>query len=105
MMHMLQKTQMMRQMSPHMYEETEEPSDEEEINELASGEKQFQDTNNSDESNHDTDAESEEQGKRLLLEDKGTDKRKTKEMMKMRKRNEMIRMKRKRKMMRETQIA
>ena len=29
---MLQKTQIMRQMSPHMYEETEEPSDEEEIN-------------------------------------------------------------------------
>ena len=31
----------------------------------------FQDTNNSDESNHDTDAESEEQEKRLLNEDKG----------------------------------
>ena len=61
----------MRQMSPHMYEETEEPTDEEEINKLASGEKQFQDTNNSDESNHYTDAESEEQGKRLLNEDKG----------------------------------
>ena len=45
---MLQKMQMMRQMRPHMYEETEEPSDEEEINELASGEKQFQDTNNND---------------------------------------------------------
>ena len=29
---MLQKTQMMRQMSPHMYEETEERTDEEEIN-------------------------------------------------------------------------
>ena len=29
---MLQKTQIMRQMSPQMYEETEEPSDEEEIN-------------------------------------------------------------------------
>ena len=57
---MLQKTQMMRQMSPHMYEETEEPSYEEEINELGS-----------DESNDDTDAESEEQGKRLLNEDKG----------------------------------
>ena len=53
----------MRQMSPHMYEETEEPSDEEEINELVSGEKQFQDTNNSDEWNHDTDAESQEKGK------------------------------------------
>ena len=46
---MLQKTQMMRQMSPHIYEEKEELSDEEKINELASGEKQFQDTNNSDE--------------------------------------------------------
>ena len=68
---MLQKTQMMRQMTTHMYEETEEPTDEEEINSLASGEKQFQDTNNSDESNHDTEAESEEQGKRLLNEDKG----------------------------------
>ena len=32
---------MLRQMSPHMYEETGEPSDEEEINKLASGEKQF----------------------------------------------------------------
>ena len=29
---MLQKTEMMRQMSPHMYEEKEEPTDEEEIN-------------------------------------------------------------------------
>ena len=29
---MLQKTQMIRKMSSHMYEETEEPSDEEEIN-------------------------------------------------------------------------
>ena len=60
---MLQKMQMMRQMRPHMYEETEEPSDEEEINELASGEKQFQDTNNNDKWNHDTDAESQEKGK------------------------------------------
>ena len=29
---MLQKMQMMRHMSPHMYEETGEPSDEEQIN-------------------------------------------------------------------------
>ena len=29
---MLQKTQMLRQMTPHMYEETGEPSDEEGIN-------------------------------------------------------------------------
>ena len=84
---MLQKTQMMRQMSPHIYEEKEELSDEEKINEVASGEKQFQDTNNSDESNHDTDTESKEQWKRLLNEDKETDKWKTKEMMKMRKGN------------------
>ena len=81
---MLQKTQMMRQMSPHMYEETEEPSDEEEINELGSGEKQLKETNNSDESNDDTDAESEEEGKRLLNQDKETEKWKTKEMMKLR---------------------
>ena len=40
------------------------------VNELSSGEKQFQQTNNSDESNDDTDTESEEQGKRLLNEDK-----------------------------------
>ena len=54
-----------------MYEETEEPRDEEEINELASGEKKFQETNNSDESNDDTDAESEEEGKMLPNEDRG----------------------------------
>ena len=53
---MLQNMQIMRKMSPQMYEETEEPRDEEEINELASGEKKFQETNNSDESNDDTDA-------------------------------------------------
>ena len=50
-------------------EETE-PSDEEEINELASGQKQFHETNNSDESNGDSDAESEGEGKRLLNKDK-----------------------------------
>ena len=37
MMWILQKMKMMRQMTPHMYEETEEPSEEEEINLLASG--------------------------------------------------------------------
>ena len=50
MMWMLQKMQIMRKMSPQMHEETEEPRDEEEINELASGENQFQETNNTDES-------------------------------------------------------
>ena len=45
----IQKMQMMRKMRPEICEETEEPSDEEKINELASGEKHFQDTNNSDE--------------------------------------------------------
>ena len=43
-------------------EETEEPSDEEEINEFTSSEKQFQDTNNTDESNDDSNARSEEGG-------------------------------------------
>ena len=47
MMQMIQKMQIMTKMRPQICEETEEPSDEEEINELASGEKQFQDTNNS----------------------------------------------------------
>ena len=84
-----------------MYEEKEELSDEEKINELASSEKQFQDTNYSDESNHDTDTESEEQGKRLINEDKETDKWKTKEMMKLRKGNKMIRTNRNRKTMTE----
>ena len=51
-------------------EETE-PSDEEEINELASGENQFQETNNSDESNDDTDAASEEEEGKVLNEYKG----------------------------------
>ena len=49
MMQMIQKMQIMMKMRPKICEETEEPSDEEEINELASGEKHFQDTNNSDE--------------------------------------------------------
>ena len=43
-------------------EETEQPSDEEEINEFTSSEKQFQETNNTDESNDDIDAGSEEGG-------------------------------------------
>ena len=43
-------------------EETEQPSDEEEINEFTSSEKQFQETNNTDESNDDSDAGSEEGG-------------------------------------------
>ena len=51
-------------------EETE-PSDEQEINKFTRCEKQFHETNNSDESNDDTDVESEEQWKRLLNEDKG----------------------------------
>ena len=42
-------------------EETE-PSDEEEINQLASGQKQFHETNNTDESNDDSDVGSEEGG-------------------------------------------
>ena len=71
MMQMIQKMQMMRKMRPQICEETKEPSDEEEINELPIGENHFQETNNTDESNDDTDAESEEQGKRLLNEDKG----------------------------------
>ena len=44
---MLQKMQ--RNLSMKIYEETEEPIDEEEINQLASGEKQFQETNKTDE--------------------------------------------------------
>ena len=43
-------------------EETEEPSDKEEINEFTSSEKQFQDTNNTDESNDNSNAGSEEGG-------------------------------------------
>ena len=43
-------------------EETEQLSDEEEINEFTSSEKQFQETNNTDESNDDIDAGSEEGG-------------------------------------------
>ena len=63
---------MTRKMSMQIYKKNEEtePSDEEEINELASSEKQFQETNNSDESNDDTDVESEEEGK-VLNEDRG----------------------------------
>ena len=48
-------------------EETE-PSDEEEIDQFTSGEKQFQETNNTDESNDDSDAGSEEGGS-VLNED------------------------------------
>ena len=56
----------------HTNEETEEPSDEEEINQFTSDDKLFQETNKTDESNDDSDAESEEEeGKRLLNEDKG----------------------------------
>ena len=44
---MLQKMHMMRKMNPEIYKETEPASDEEEINELSSGEK-FQQTNNTD---------------------------------------------------------
>ena len=51
-------------------EETE-PRDEEEINQVTSDEKQFQETNNTDESNDDTDAESEEEEGKVLNEDKG----------------------------------
>ena len=40
----LQKMQMLRKMRPEICEETEERSDEEEINEIAGGEKQFQET-------------------------------------------------------------
>ena len=50
-------------------EETE-PSDEVEINELVSGEKQLQETNNSDQSNDDSDARSEEGGS-VHNEDRG----------------------------------
>ena len=71
MMQIIQKMQMMRKMRPQICEETEEPSGEEEIHELASVENHFQETNNTDESNDDTDAESEEKGKRLLNEDRG----------------------------------
>ena len=71
MMQIIQKMQMMRKLRLQICEETEEPSGEEEIHELASVENHFQETNNTDESNDDTDAESEEQGKRLLNEDKG----------------------------------
>ena len=51
-------------------EETE-PIDEQEINKFTRCEKQFQETNNTNESNDDTHVESEEQRKRLLNEDKG----------------------------------
>ena len=47
-----------------------EPSDEEEINQFTSGEKQFQETNNTDDSNDDYDAGSEEGGS-VLNEDRG----------------------------------
>ena len=48
MMKILQKMQMLRKMRLEICEETEERSDEEEINEISSGEKKFQETNNSD---------------------------------------------------------
>ena len=51
-------------------EETEQPSDEEEINEFTSSEKQFRETNNTDESNDDSDAGSEERGS-MCNEDRG----------------------------------
>ena len=50
--------------------ETEQPRDEEEINEFTSSEKQFQETNNTDESNDDSDAGSEEGGS-VRNEDRG----------------------------------
>ena len=50
-------------------EETEEPSDEEEINQFTSDDKQFQETNKTDESNDDSDAESEEEEGKVVHED------------------------------------
>ena len=50
-------------------EETEEPSDEEEINQFTSDDKQFQETNKTDESNDDYDAESEEEEGKVVHED------------------------------------
>ena len=51
-------------------EETEQPSDEEEINQFTSSEKQFQETNNTEESNDDSDDGSEEGGS-VRNEDRG----------------------------------
>ena len=98
---MLQKMQ--RNLSMKIYEETEEPIDEEEINQLASGEKQFQETNKTDEWNDDTDAESEEEGKSLVNEDKRDRQWNTKQMIKLQKGNKMIMTKRN-VMMEKTQI-
>ena len=52
-------------------EETEEPSDEGEINEITSGQKHFQQTNNTDDSNDDSEAGSEEEEGKVLNDDKG----------------------------------
>ena len=95
MMYMLQKMHKMRRMNPEIYEDTEKPSDKEEINQLASGEKQFQETNKTDDSNDDTDAESEEEGKSLVNEDKRDRQWKRKQMIKLNKGNKMISIKRK----------
>ena len=51
-------------------EETEQPSDEEEINQITSSDKQFQETNNTEESNDDSDDGSEEGGS-VRNEDRG----------------------------------
>ena len=51
-------------------EETEQPSDEEEINQFTSSDKQFQETNNTEESNDDSDDGSEEGGS-VRNEDRG----------------------------------
>ena len=53
----------------HTNEETEEPSDEEEINQFTSDDRQFQETNKTDESNDDSDAESEEEEGKVVHED------------------------------------
>ena len=65
--------QMTRKMTLEIYLKNEhtEPSDEEEINQFTSDDKQVQETNNNDESNDDTDAGSEEEKGKMLNEDKG----------------------------------
>ena len=65
--------QMTRKMTLEIYLKNEhtEPSDEEEINQFTSDNKQVQETNNNDESNDDTDAGSEEEKGKMLNEDKG----------------------------------
>ena len=65
--------QMTRKMTLEIYLKNEhtEPSDEEEINQFTSDDKQVQETNNNDESNDYTDARSEEEEGKMLNEDKG----------------------------------